>query len=314
MTVPRLKTVFRPLGHTRPLIDGRVEPSGFTIDFVDVPVLVKGFRRMVRSLEFDVCEMAMTTYICARSHGKKFTALPIFPARGLHHAAIVYNEESDIRNPKDLEGHKVGINRGYTVTTGVWARGILQDEYGVDLDKVTWLLSGDEHVEEYQAPANVRSIGSQETLEDLLQNRQIAAAIGGRFEGENIAPIIKNPEDAAFEALRTRGLYPINHTVVVRDELLHANPLLAANIFNAFARAKRLYIDRLKEQSIANPTDADDLNQRIMAITGDPLPYGIEPNRKVLEKLIEHAVGQHIIERPIAVNDLFAEGTHNLVA
>ena len=88
-------------------------------------MLVKGFRRMVRELEFDVSEMALTTYLTAREHGVAFTALPIFLVRGFHHGAIRYNTRSAIREPKDLEGRRVGVNRGYTVTTGVWARGIL---------------------------------------------------------------------------------------------------------------------------------------------------------------------------------------------
>ena len=95
--------------------------------------------------------MAITTYICAKAHGKPMTAIPVFLVRAFHHGAILVNTKAGIRSPKDLEGKRVGVNRGYTVTTGVWARGILQDEYGVDLDKVTWVLSGDEHVAEYQA-------------------------------------------------------------------------------------------------------------------------------------------------------------------
>ena len=110
---------------------------------------------MVRGLEFDICEMAITTYICARAHGKRMTAVPVFLVRAFHHGAILVNTKAGIRTPKDLEGRRVGVNRGYTVTTGVWARSVLQDEYGVDLQKITWVLSGDEHVAEYRPPANV---------------------------------------------------------------------------------------------------------------------------------------------------------------
>src|SRR6266704_2089324 len=116
------------------------------------------FRRMVRELEYDICEMAITTYICAKGYGKRFTAIPVFPARVFHHGAIVYNTKSGIRGPKDLEGKMVGVHRGYTVTTGVWARSILQHEYGVDLNTITWLLSGDEHVAEFVPPTNVIAI------------------------------------------------------------------------------------------------------------------------------------------------------------
>src|SRR6476646_6001011 len=120
----KLKTVFRPDGHTAPLKDGTVKPRTFEVEFEDVPVLIQAFRRMVRGLEFDICEMAITTYICAKAYGKRFTAVPVFPARVFHHGAILYNTKTGIRTPKDLEGQIVGVHRGYTVTTGVWARSI----------------------------------------------------------------------------------------------------------------------------------------------------------------------------------------------
>ena len=97
-------------------------------EFVEVDPLIHAFRRMVRGLEFDVGEMAITTYITARAHGKRLIGLPIFLVRAFHHGAIVYNTTSGIRSPRDLEGRKVGVNRGYTVTTGLWARAILQHQ------------------------------------------------------------------------------------------------------------------------------------------------------------------------------------------
>lgn len=314
MTTPKLKTVFRPLGHTSPLLDGTVKPKGFEIDFIEVPVLVKAFRRMVRGLEFDICEMAMTTYICAKAHGKPFTALPIFPARGLHHSAIIYNKRLGIHTPKDLEGKIVGVNRGYTVTTGVWARGILHAQYGVDLDKVTWMLSGDEHVEEFQEPSNVVSVKQDTSLEELLIEGKIAAAIGIQIDHPDITTLIQNPNEIAMTALREQGLFPINHTVVVRDELLTAHQGLAVDIFNAFADAKHHYIEELKAGRITQPTKADQLNQQIMSVTGDPLPYGIESNRKMLELLRDQALNQHIISKAYPIEELFAKGTYDLTA
>ena len=153
MAPVHLRTVTRTQGSNQALKDGSVTPQGFRFDFEEVPVLVHAFRRMVRGLEFDVCEMAFTTYLCAKAHGKPFTALPVFLVRGFHHGAIVHNPATGVRKPKDLEGRSVGVNRGYTVTTGVWARGILADEYGVDLNRVTWVRSGDEHVAAGAEPA-----------------------------------------------------------------------------------------------------------------------------------------------------------------
>ena len=126
--VPRnLRTVTRTQGNNLALKEGRVVPEGFNLEFEEVPVLVHAFRRMVRETAYDVCEMALTTYLCAREHGARFTALPIFLVRDFHHGAILVNRGAGITGPKDLEGRRVGVNRGYTVTTGVWARAILQD-------------------------------------------------------------------------------------------------------------------------------------------------------------------------------------------
>ena len=284
MAPVQLTTVTRTQGNNQALKDGRVTTQGFRLDFREVPVLVHAFRRMVRELEFDVCEMAVTTYLCAKAHGKRFTALPIFLVRGFHHGAIVHSTAAGIRTPTDLEGRLVGVSRGYTVTTGVWARGILQDEYGVDLGRVTWMPSGDEHVAEYRPPANV-------------------------------VPLIPDAQEAGFAALRRRGLYPINHLVVVRDDLLQAHPGLATAVFDAFAAAKRHYVERLRAGAIEAPTPTDLMYQRVMELTGeDPLPYGIAPNRAMIEQLIGHAVRQRILDRPPAVTELFHESTHDLTA
>ena len=308
---PTLKTALAMRGHTEPLKDGTVKPRTFEFDFEDMPVIIKAFRRMVRHLDFDIAEMAMTTYLCARAHGKPFTAIPVFPMRAFHHGAIVCNTKAGVHTPKDLEGRKVGVNRGYTVTTGLWARSILQHEFGVDLGKVTWVLSGDEHVVEYRPPANVVAIEPGRTLEELLASGEIAAAIGVRVESPDVQPLIPNAREAGFEALRRRGLYPINHTVVVKNDLLDARPDLAADMFDAFAEAKRMYVQRLREGRVDAP---DPVHVKVMEMTGDPLPYGIEPNRQTLEAIVQYAVEQGILSRPVAIDDLFPHSTRTLTA
>jgi 4,5-dihydroxyphthalate decarboxylase len=279
-----------------------------------VDPLIDAFRRMVRQLEFDITEMAITTYICARAHGKRMTALPIFIVRAFHHGAILYNTKAGINKPKDLEGRQVGVNRGYTVTTGVWARGVLQQELGVDLSRITWVLSGDEHVAEYRPPSNVVPIEKGKKMADMLASGELAAAIGVEVDHPDVKPLIPNALEAGLTALRSRGHYPINHTVVVKDDLLTAHPDLAPEVFNAFAEAKRLYVQRLKSGQIEKPTAVDEVHRRVMEITGDPLPYGIAPNRKVLEELLQHALAQGIITRPVTVEELFAGSTHGLTA
>jgi 4,5-dihydroxyphthalate decarboxylase len=266
----------------------------------------------VRELNYDICEMALTTYICARAHGTRFTALPIFLVRAFHHGAMRVNTKAGISVPKYLEGRKVGVNRGYTVTTGVWARGVLQDEHDVDLSRITWVLSGDEHVSQYRAPENVAPIEDGKDMGDMLASGELAAAVGIDVDHPDVEPLIPNALEAGLAALRQRGHYPINHLVVVRDELLAEHPEIATETFEAFAESKRLYVEKLKAGGIVNPTKADEVHRRVMEITGNPLPYGIEPNRQVLEELIGHAMTQRIIAGPVGVDDLFAPGTHGL--
>jgi 4,5-dihydroxyphthalate decarboxylase len=301
---PILKTALVTRGHTKALKDGTVKPRSFDFEFEEVPTIINAFRRMVRGLEFDISEMAITTYLCAHAYGKAFTAIPVFPMRAFHHGAILHNVKAGIRNPKDLEGQRVGVNRGYTVTTGVWARSILQHQYGVDLNRITWVLSGDEHVAEYQPPANVVPIAKGKKMEDMLITGEIPAAIGVQVDSPDVKPLIENAREAGFDALRERALYPINHTVVVSNDVLAAHSGVASDLFNAFSDAKRLYIARL-EAGVTENAD-DEFFKRVMDVIGDPLPYGIEPNRRMLEAIIGHAGEQGIIPRRVLVEDIFA--------
>src|SRR5436309_12659315 len=165
-------------------------------------------------------------------------ALPVFLTRGIHHGAVRAREPGD---PKRLEGQRVGVNRGYTVTTGVWARGILASEYGVDLDRITWVRSDDEHVAEYEPPANVEKLPEGEDLAAAVSGGGLAAAVGD-VKGDGLVPLIADAEAAGFRALEERGLWPVNHLVVVKDDVLEANPDLARTLFDAFERAKNLYV------------------------------------------------------------------------
>src|SRR5438034_5392952 len=314
MAGPKLKTVTRTQGNNQALKDGTVRAKTFEFDFLEVDPILAAFRRMVRGNEFDICEMAITTYICARAHGKPMTAVPVFLVRAFHHGAILVNTKAGITRPKDLEGKQVGVNRGYTVTTGVWARSILQEEHGADLSKITWMLSGDEHVAEYRAPANVMPVEKGKSIGDMLASGELAAAIGVEVNAPDVKPLIPNALEAGLTAVRQRGHYPINHTVVIKDELIAKHGDLAADVFDAFARAKRHYVERLPAARVEQPTEVDEVHRRVMEITGDPLPYGIAPNRRVIEELIRHALTQGIITKPVTVDELFAPSTRGLVA
>jgi 4,5-dihydroxyphthalate decarboxylase len=306
----KLQAAFETRGHTSALKEGSVRPRDFELEVEEVAAIIHAFRRMVRGLEFDVSEMALTTYLTARSHQKPFTALPVFLVRAFHHEAILYNTTKGSGSPKDLEGKRVGVNRGYTVTTGVWARSILQHEYGVDLSTITWVLSGDEHVTEFQAPANVVRLEQGKTLEEALVAGELAAAIGIQSTHPDVAPLISNPQEAGFRALARNGHYPINHLLVVKDTTLAAYPDLAVQLFEAFVAAKRPYLERLRAGQIVAPTKADRMYRRVFDITGkDPLPYGVEPNRRMLESLIGYAREQQIIPRRLDIEELFVRDT-----
>lgn len=292
----RLHTVTRTQGANAALKDSRVSPRGFELGFEEVDPLIRAFRRMVRETAYDVCELAFTTYLVAKEYGKPFTALPIFLVRGFHHGAILAAAPGD---PKALEGQRVGVNRGYTVTTGVWARGVLATEHGVDLERVTWVASGDEHVAEYRPPANVEPLEEGSDLAEAVLAGELAAVVGD-VKHPALVPLLPDAEEAGYRALRERGHYPINHLVVVRDELLAAHPELPGAVMDAFARAKELYLES---------GDLHPMHARVRELTGgDPLPYGVEPNLAAIEELIDHAVAQGILRRRPAVEELFASG------
>jgi 4,5-dihydroxyphthalate decarboxylase len=313
MAKVRLRAVSRTQGNNVAVKDGTILTDRFELAFEDVPVLVHAFRRMVRELAYDVSEMALTTYLCAREHGVRFTALPIFLVRGMHHDKIVHNRTCGIAAPKDLEGRRVGVHRGYTVTTGVWARAILREEHDVDLDRVTWVCSGDEHVAAYRPPGNVEQLADDQDLPALVAAGELPAAVNATIDHPDVAPLIPDAEEAGYRALSERGFYPINHLIVVRDDVLDANPGVAVDLFEAFSASKERYLERLRAGTIEDPTAADEMHARVMKVTGgDPLPYGLEPNHDMLERLMSHAVDQAILRRPVTVESVFAPSTHHL--
>ena len=302
-----LKTATGNYGHTMPLKDGSVSSEAIAFEHVDVPVIINAFRRMIRGLEFDVSEMALSTYLCARAHGSPITALPIFLVRAFHHGSLIFNTKSGITSPKDLEGRRVGV-RGYTVTTGVWARGILSSQYGVDLGKVTWVVAGDEHVEAYKAPSNVVSDPGDGDLARMLAAGEIDAAVAVS-KSPDVQPIVPDPAEAAAKRFGEDGVYPINHTLVVKNEVLAANPGLAEELFGLFKAAKGKYMEHLS----ADGPDEGDIQARTRSVVGDdPLPYGLEANRKTLETFIEYTADQKIIPRKVDVEEVFEPSTLKL--
>src|SRR5579871_166189 len=229
------------------LKDGTVKPRGITLECTEVAPMPRLFDRMIKDREFDVSEMAIVTYLQGKEFGKPFTAIPIFPLRAFPHGTITYNVNSGVRSPQDLEGKRVGV-RAYAGTAGVWARGLLQSEYGVDPAKITWVINDLEHINEYRNPPNVELLKGA-NLGELLTKGEVAAGIGVMgVDSPDVKPLIPNARQAQADWFKKTSVFPINNTVVIKDELLASDPWIAESLFAAFKEAKALYVKQLKEQ------------------------------------------------------------------
>lgn len=318
---PKLTASFRTYGHTAALKDGRIGVDGAELDIIEVEPQIAAFRRMVRNLEFDICELAPTTYIIAKAHGAPFTALPIFFSRRFHHAGLVVQPDSDISDPKDLEGRKVGV-RAYSVTTGVWTRGVLANEFGVDTSKVTWVVDDEEHVSALTLPPNVVHVAPGKSLAGMMAARELDAGFtanagigreGPPTAGWGAAAEVEKPQyrelfpnAAELEAdwFKRTGIYPLHSTLVVKDEILKAHPWLAQAIYTAFVAAKEIYLKQLASGEASGKTDKK-FAELGRIVGGDPLPYGIEENRASIEALITYARQQQLMTRDMTLEELF---------
>jgi len=316
-----LTTALRTHGHTAALKRGEVPVRGATLSYVEVEPQILAFRQMVRDVAFDVCELAPTTYIIAKAYGAPFTAIPIFFERRFHHAGLLVREDAGIEGPKDLEGKKVGV-RAYSVTTGVWTRGILMNEYGLDASKVTWVVDDEEHVTQLKLPPNVVHVPVGKSLASMMAAGEIQAGFAAnagigregppkadwqakeRKEVESYRELFADPDRLGAEWFARTGIYPMHSTLVIKDEILKANPWLAKALFDAFEESKQRYLKRLRSGEAAGKKDRQYLEQ--MKVVGeDPLPYGLKVNQRSIETLILYAFQQRLIPRMLSVDELF---------
>jgi 4,5-dihydroxyphthalate decarboxylase len=322
-SVVHLKTVLRRFNHTADLRDGKIPVDGVKLDFLDVQPAIASYRRMVRDVEFDMCELAPTTYYIARAYRAPFKALPIFLTRQFHHEGVVVRADSGIHTPKDLEGKKVGV-RAYSVTTGVWTRGILTNEYGVDSSKVTWVVDDEEHVRQLQLPANVVHVPPGKSLATMMASGEIQAGftanagIGREGPPQPGWEAKDPPQTAAYGELwkdgralgiewyRRTGTYPFHGVIVLKDEILAAHPWIAKAIYDAFCEAKARWLPRLRSGD-ADTEDDRKYRDLIPLLGDDPLPYGIKANLPSIEALITYAVQQKLMPRRLSVEELFVD-------
>ncbi len=304
--------------HTRKLISGEIEIEGVEANFIMVVPQIGAFRRMVRNVEFDVCELAPTTYIIARAYGSPFVALPIFVMRAFHHGTMVKLPDAGIETPKDLEGKKVGI-RAWSVTTCVWNRQILSEEYGVNLSKITWVVDDEEHVEALKLPDNVVHAPEGRSLYEMMQDGELVAGSSGNSgvgrtgspsggwktvetDWPKLIPDAAERDRASFAAT---GVYPIHGTIVVKDEVLARHPWVARSLFDAFQKARDDWMANWL-QGIGDSKD-DKKYRKLAKIVGDPLPYGLQPNLPTIDALRSAAFKQGLTPRVMSVDEIFVD-------
>ncbi len=305
--------------HTAAIRDGSIPIEGVDAEIITVEPQIAAFRRMVRQVEFDVCELAPTTYIIARAYGAPFVALPIFVLRRFHHSGLLVRPEAGIRTPKDLEGHKVGV-RAYSVTTGVWTRAVLIDEYGLDSSKVNWIVDDEEHVTQLKLPANVTHAAPGRSLADMMADGELVAGFHGNAGvGRSGSPtdgwktveahypdLFPNAEELEADWFRRAGIYPMHGTIVVKDSVLAEHPWVAKSLFNAFSQAKDAWLQRL--DSGEAKTASDQKYAKLRHVVGhDPLPYGIEANRRTIEALADTAFKQQLTPTRMPIERLFVD-------
>jgi 4,5-dihydroxyphthalate decarboxylase len=203
------------------------------------------------------------------------------------------------------------VNRGYTVTTGAWIRGILKSEYGVDLTKVTWACTDEEHVAEYQPPPYANYALHGKSAVELLVAGAAEATVGDvRTDSAAVRPLIAEPREAGFAYFKKTGIYPLNHTVVIQSKLVESDPTLAPRLFQAFKASKDAYLAELAAGGTKTPADQTAL--ALQAVVGDPFPIGVAANAKAIETLVDFSFDQKIIPAKPSLESLFAPGTLTL--
>jgi 4,5-dihydroxyphthalate decarboxylase len=289
-TTLKLRTNLADYPVTKALKSEALKPSLFEFDFCGPKTAHDGFKPMLRENAFDAGELAIVTYLQAHIYGKPYALLPAPISGRTQHHCIGYNKSINELKPKDLEGKKVGV-RSYAQTTGLWVRGILQHEYGVDLDKVTWLTTDESHLAEYRDPPNCRMLPKGSKLAELLYSGEIDAAILGNDmpDDPRIATLIPNAMEEGKKWSERENIVPINHMFVVHKDLLKSRPNVVKEIFRLLVESRKAAPPALLP------------------------PFGLEANRKGIQMAIDWSYEQKIIPRRPSVDELFDETTAALV-
>lgn len=272
----RLKTLLGDYPVTKALKSGQVASSLVQFDYADVTPPHAGFKRVVRDLEFDVAEIAIVTFLMAKAYGKPYVLLPAVMFGRFQHPYLMNTKGL---KPKELEGRKVAI-RSSSVTTVGWLRGILSDDYGVDLAKIRWITFEDAHVAEFREPPNAERAPAGKTALGMLLAGEVDAAILSDPvpQDPRLRPVIPDPQAAIEDWRRRKASLQINHMVAIRSELVGE---ISAEVFRLLSASKNL------------------------GAKDDPgCPFGIKENRRNLEVAIDYVHRQGLIPRKFAVDEL----------
>jgi len=277
-----LRGAFAAYPHVQAVRNGVIASDRVDFEIEDVPNITRAFRRMVRTLDFDLCEIALTTLAQAIAYGKPLIGLPVVVMRGFHHGALVCLAGSAVSGPGDLRGKRIGV-RAYSQTTGVWLRGILRDEYGVDHRSITWVTEEDAHVADYADPPNVQRIKPGQDLRSMLLAGEIDAGIAlAGLDAAMVRPVIADPDAAAAAWYRRTGVYPVNHVLCLKTALVKQHPWLPDELLRLFVAAR-----------ISSP-DAS-AETRWAGIVGDPLPQGLGANYDAMALCLRYAAEQGLV-------------------
>jgi 4,5-dihydroxyphthalate decarboxylase len=280
--------------HTAALRKNEITSTCVALDMVDIHPVYKAFGEMVRHQAYDVSEMAIVTYLQAKSFGKPVVLLPCVLMGRFQHNCLLYNSERGTLTPKDLEGRRVGV-RSYTQTTGAWLRGHLQNDYGCDISKVHWVNFEDAHVLEYRDPPFVERATSEKNILQMVLDGELDAAIFGAElpTDPRLKSIIPNADQAVKDWYAKHKVVPLNHMVVVSESVAKTKPAAAAEVFRMLRESKRA-------AGLPKPDGFDFY------------PFGLEACRPALTMIINYAVQQKLIPRPFNVDDLFDDATRAL--
>jgi len=299
-----------------PLLRGEVSPQGVELNVQAYPSPER-HRRMSRNLEFDVCEFSMATYLMI--HDRQLlpvTAIPAFPHRRFRHGFVFVNSAAGISEPKGLEGRRVGI-RNWETTAGMWARGMLADEYAVDLKSIVWVAQDDEDVPlEHAGTFRIERVPEGKTVTAMVETGELDALIYPELPQSilggdpRVRPLFPDAKQAEIAYFKKTGMFPIMHTVLIRNDIVETHPWVARNLLTAFQESKdRTFRAMQDPRRVSLAWFRDALQEQVRILGPDPWAYEFERNQPVLETMIRYAHEQGMIARPFPPEDLFEPST-----